>query len=571
MKNMRRLLPLMTMSFPLAAVAAEELETVTVLGQKDQSAVVVEIDAPEGSLAYGVFAELPGVQVDTSGGYGTLTAVRVRGGEADHLLVVRDGVKLNDLAYPDWGVPFKGSATRAYFLPGAQGAICGGEAASGALHLETPRPEKSGLVASASVAERYRHGKLTGSWASDSRYLSMDWERDEDLGRDSAQLGDEDLDGYRYTDLRARAGTELFGWSFEAAIEALKGRSDYDPGDSSTWHDRRIYRTKISPNENWTWMSSKVATWREHVNAWGKRTTASERRHHSLEWRSFDTFSVLVERETEDYQQDASFLTGAIDTLEVSSLSIQHQRSSRYVDWAFALRKDWNSAFEDFAYYRWGLKTRGAIRGFVGVGTGARRPTPLELTGWPGFQGNPSLAPEETLSMETGIEGENWRAALFRERAANAIDGWACTQPSLDWSCPGERTAVNLPGTSRRTGVEARLSSRGFKVSYTYVDSRNEGEWELRRPRNLLTASYRRELARGLSTKVALNCASRFKDHGGVFVPGRCLTHLDILWETSLGRVRIQADNALDKDYQPLYGYNGASRRVVLRVEIPFL
>ena len=567
---MRRLLPWVVSSF-FAVAAAEELETITVLGQKDQSAVEVEIDAPEGSLAYGVFAELPSVQVDTSGGRGMLTAIRVRGGEADHLLVVRDGVKLNDLAYPDWGVPFKGSATKAYFLPGAQGAICGGEAASGVLRLETPRPEKSSLVASASIAEHYRHGKLTGSWASDSHYLSLDWERDEDAGRDSAQIGDEDLDGYRYTDLRARAGTELFGWHFEVAAEDLQGRSEYDPGDSSTWHERRIYRAKAEPNADWTWTFSKVATRREHTNAWGKRTTAGERHHHSLEWRNGEAFSVLVERETEDYQQDASFLKGAIDTLEVISLSVQHQRSARYVDWAFALRKDWNSAFEDFAYYRWGLKTRGVIRGFAGVGTGARRPTPLELTGWPGFQGNPSLEPEETVSVETGVEGENWRATLFRERAANAIDGWACTQPTVGWRCPGERTAVNLPGASRRTGVEARFAKGGFKVSYTYVDSRNEGEWELRRPRNLLTTSYRRELAKGLSTKVALNCASRFKDHGGVLVPGRCLTHLDIMWETSLGRVRVQADNVLDKDYQPLYGYNGSSRSIVLRVEVPFL
>ena len=574
---MRSWLPWLAMASSVAPLVAEELETVTVLGQKDQSVVVVDLDEPDGTLAYGLLQELPGVQVDSSGGPGTLTAVRVRGGEADHLLVIRDGVKLNDLANPDWGVPFKGSATRAYFLPGAQGAISGGEAASGVLRLETARPEQSGLVLTTSLAHRYRHGKVAGSWATERRYLSMDWERDDNLGRDSAQAADEDLDGYRYTDLRARAGTQFFGWNVEVALEDLNGRSDYDPGDSSTWHDRRIYRakgTKAAPNGDWTWMSSKVATAQEHVNAWGERTTAGERRHHSLQWTPAQSVSVLIEKEREDYRQDASFLTGAVDSVDVYALSVQHQRSSRFADWAFALRKDWNSAFEDFATYRWGLKTRGAVKAFVGAGTGARRPTPLELAGWPGFRGNPTLVPEETLSIEAGVEGENWRVALFRERAANAIDGWACTEPTLGWLCPGQRTAVNLVGASHRKGVEIRLNAprrEGFKVAYTYVDSRNAGEWELRRPRNLLTASYRRKLASSLSAKVALNCASRFKDFGMVSVPGRCLTHFDMLWENSLGRVRVRADNALGKRYQPLYGYNGSSRWIVVRVEMPIL
>ncbi len=557
-----------------AAVAEAELETVTVLGQRDQSVVVVEMDEPEGSLAYGLLAELPGVHVQSSGGYGTLTTVRVRGGEADHLLVVRDGVKLNALAGPDWGVPFKGAATKAYFLPGAQGAMCGGGAASGVLRLETPRPEKSSLVVSPSVGKRYRHGKLAGSLATESGYLSLDWERDEDFGRGSAQRGDEDVDGFRYTDLRARAGTALRDWRFDLAIEGLTGRSDYDPGDSSTWHSRRIYRAEVAAHEDWTWRYSKVATRREHVNAWGESATEGERDHHSLAWQRTENLSVLIEREAEDYRQESSYIRGAIDTLTVYSVSVQHQRRSRFVDWAFALRKDWNSAFEDFVDYRWGLKTRRAgwaAQGFVGVGTGARRPTPLELAGWPGFVGNAALAPEENLSIETGVEGETWRVALFRERAVNAIDGWACTEPTAGLYCQAQRTAVNLPGAARRTGVELQLHRGGLKVAYTYVDARNEGQWELRRPRNLLAASYRRQIARGVSAQVALNCSSRFKDYGVASVPGHCLTHLDILWETSLGRVRVRADNALNKDYQPLYGYNGAGRSVVLRMEVPIL
>ena len=44
---------------------------------------------------------IPGVSVNRTGSYGSITQVRIRGAEANHTLVIIDGVEMNDFADND--------------------------------------------------------------------------------------------------------------------------------------------------------------------------------------------------------------------------------------------------------------------------------------------------------------------------------------------------------------------------------------------------------------------------------------------------------------------------------------
>ena len=92
----------------------------------------------------------PGVGVSRNGGPGGVTAVRIRGAEAEQTLFVIDGVRLNDPsvvggAY-DAANLLVGDISRIEILRGVQSAVWGGQAMGGVVSLETRLPPKGALT-----------------------------------------------------------------------------------------------------------------------------------------------------------------------------------------------------------------------------------------------------------------------------------------------------------------------------------------------------------------------------------------------------------------------------------------
>src|SRR5690606_5773000 len=82
--------------------------------------------------------DVPGFAVSQSGGPGTLTQVRVRGAEANQLLVLIDGVRANDPASGDeFQFQFATTANieRIEIIRGPQSAIWGTDALAGVINI----------------------------------------------------------------------------------------------------------------------------------------------------------------------------------------------------------------------------------------------------------------------------------------------------------------------------------------------------------------------------------------------------------------------------------------------------
>jgi iron complex outermembrane receptor protein/vitamin B12 transporter len=93
----------------------------------------------------GLLKTLPGVLVEEQGGPGGLTAVSIRGGEANFTLVLLDGVALNDPTnFRGGGFDFADLSTalveRVEVVRGAQSAIYGSDALAGVINIITRRP-----------------------------------------------------------------------------------------------------------------------------------------------------------------------------------------------------------------------------------------------------------------------------------------------------------------------------------------------------------------------------------------------------------------------------------------------
>ncbi len=126
-----------------------------------------EIIDRQATTTASLLRDLPGIAVARSGPVGSQTQLRMRGAEANQVLVLIDGVEANDLAGAD-EFAFEHLGTldieRIEVVRGPQSALWGSEALAGVINVVTRRPA-SGLQADAYL-EGGAYGTVNGgAWA----------------------------------------------------------------------------------------------------------------------------------------------------------------------------------------------------------------------------------------------------------------------------------------------------------------------------------------------------------------------------------------------------------------------
>src|SRR5690606_6048548 len=92
--------------------------------------------------------QIPSLWVEEQGGPGGVTSIALRGAEANHTLVLLDGVQLNDPTNTRRGAFDLNSINiesieRIEIIRGAQSAIYGSDALAGVIHIITQAPDKA--------------------------------------------------------------------------------------------------------------------------------------------------------------------------------------------------------------------------------------------------------------------------------------------------------------------------------------------------------------------------------------------------------------------------------------------
>jgi vitamin B12 transporter len=474
----------------------------------------------------------PGIAVSRGGGHGAVTQARMRGAEGNHTLVLIDGVEANNPVNNsefDFANLLAADIERIEILRGAQSALYGSEAIGGVVHVITRRPvddaridahaetgtfdtRKLGFSAS-TAAGRMSGGVAIASFATD--------------GENIAREGNE-ADGYSNDTISLRGDAHPSeALTLSASLRYIDAEQDFDSQDFSfppsptqglvidddvsgaleQWFLR--VEAEITGEES-PWQHRFAVSRTDTDNRFfdgGGLTGGNAAQKDKLELQSTIVFTaaqsvtLAVEREQVDYSNRGA-APDALENQERSdeqtSLIGEYRVRLGRADLAVGARGDDNELFQDASTFRGTLSFAldDLTRLHGSLGTGVANPGFFELFGFfpDSFIGNPELRPEQSESVDVGIERQFGRRGFILDATyfrANLEDEILTTFDAETFLS----TVVNLAGKSERRGVELALDAPladwwRLRASYTYTDAdQPDGEAELRRPRHLGSVS----------------------------------------------------------------------------------
>jgi len=582
-----------------------------------------DIERQQSRYVTDLLRAVPGFAVSHSGVTGSQTQVRVRGSEANQVLVLIDGIRANDPTAGDefrWEFLTTDNIERIEIVRGPQSSLWGSDAVAAVVQVITKTGKQSPGVGGYVEAgtNNTLNGALRGGYASDQWTLHMDVERLSTDGDNIALAGDEQDDSEITTLSLSSTLRPAKDLVLNLGVRTTDAYSQYDaidyvntglPADSDIATDGRQDFAQLSATLGAT--DSRIlhhlharyygSEYSNLVETLEESATSSARLTYSYQADirlGPNLLSLALERETTDFSQRGSADFGDPNQdreIEVTSIVADYQaHASEQLTLLLSARYDDNSEFENAltgrlsVAYQWSPQT--LLR--ANIGTGQKNPTFIERFGfYPAqFVGNPDLQPELSTSIDIGID--RWigdtlfmQLSLYTQDLKDEINGFVWDPETF------LTTAINIDGTSRRQGLEIggrwRVSDNvTIDASYTYSDSVEEDiagadVRELRRPRHSGSVALDLRLLadRGRLTFVADYSGTR----SDIFFPPwpepSELVALDSYWLLDLTAqydltptvtLFARAANLLDTDYQQVYGYRTPGLHTYAGMQVNF-
>lgn len=551
---------------------------------------------------------MPGLSVTSSGS--SLTAVRIRGAEAAHTLILIDGI---EAAAGDGNYALSGLETanieRIEVLRGPQSVFYGSDASAGVINIITRKGTEGrtlrstleigvgqGWSASAFAANRSARGgvSLSLAYAEDEGFdTSGDGGEKDGINRGTAILSGDHMIGdalkLGFTLRRSREDYE-----YDSNNRPATGPDDYVVDDKKPYSNRwettaGLFGEYATPGSALAQRLSLETTRnaQSHVgdNLTNTRTDAAKYRlSFALDGRDVaqtdHLLNTLLEWERDDSSSNPDY------ERETSSLALEYRgRLFEGFDLQAGLRHDDNTRFDDITTWTLGLswQLENGMRLHASGGKGVVNPSYFDLyaDNW-GYVGNPDLTPEINTGWDLGVELPvlSGRGTVdltyFREDLADEI-----TEVSLPG---GGISFFNQSGESSRKGVELSgqvqaTDALGLRLGYTWLNAENpDGSVEVRSPEHELTlgATLAAFDGRGTFTADLRHVAGNYGetswgDHGVEELPA--FTTVDVAARYALNdRLTLtgRVTNLFDKDAVEVWGYANRGRAVYVGLSSEF-
>lgn len=573
-----------------------------------------------------ILREVPGLAVSAPGPRGSLSAVRIRGAEGNHTLVVIDGVKMNDPA--STGV-FRFEDLRAAdierieILRGPQATLYGSNTIGGVVNITTRRGKGAPELRVAAAGGSFGLGEgavsIGGGDARWDAYLGLSGVRSE--GTNVAPRGGED-DGYWQGLLNANLGLRpTDNLEIRGVLRWLRAENDFDDFGPDT-REGFLVPTDANLADRRSSLSGRLqgklslfeGQW-EHTLGLSGLSTKSDQLAGGTSTFRFDAQRTILDYQS-TIQVDTPQFFGANHGL---TFLVEWQRDDGVSSFAAfeatdnlglvgdyrvtvfdrltlsaGLRYDVNEKFDDFVSPRLtaafsipetGTKLRASW------GRGIQNPSLTELFGFfANFRGNPDLEPEQSTGWDAAIEQTllGGRLAVSLGYFRNEIDEFIGSE--FD-SGTGTFRPVNLPGKTDTQGIETALAARiledlELRAAYTYLDTDGiDGRQLLRRSPHVASLGLTWRFAPDADGKrrgtIDLTARYNGSQKDTVFTPAfaQAQRTLDDFWllqasaayevlpgVSLFGRV----ENLLDETYEEAFGFRGSGLGVFVGVKSRF-
>lgn len=591
-------------------IASDGTITVTATGNRSEvedtgQAVTIitrdEIEDVQGADLTRVLERAPGVAISRNGGIGGFTSVRVRGAEAEQLLVIVDGVRVADPASPSGGFDFgnlqTGNIDKIDLLRGSNSTIWGSDAIGGVLAVTTR--DETGVQASAELGARETiFGTITGGLQTDQFYVGGSGSYLTTDGFSSAASGTE-ADGFEQWDIAGRSSVYISDRiTLFARGRYAEGHLDFDGfpfpaftlADTSEFQKTQQYSAAAGGSFDngplfLTASYSFADTERQNYDpTFGTAPgfTAdghSDRVELRGEWRPIGPLIVNFGGENE-WTSFATNFTSRQET-RIAGAYVQAGIEFGGLSGHIGARHDQHRDFGGATSFGADISYEVArdIRVRASIGEGFKAPSLFQL--FSDF-GNSTLTPEQSTSFDLGIAWNNRNAdfyagaTAFRRNSENQIEFVSCFGVTSAICTNRPFGTYDNLGTVRAQGIELELGANpsdtfGVAAVYSYIDARNrtagsanDGNVLARRPQHALTfsADWKTPLA-GVTLGGDVRMVSDSFDDAGNFtrIDGYQVVTLRASVPVAqsveiFGRI----ENMLDADYQTVAGFGTPGR-----------
>ena len=497
-----------------------------------------EIEQKQVKYLAELLRDVPGFAVSQTGGAGSQTQIRVRGAEANQLLVLIDGVRANDPAASgeyQYQFALTSNIERIEIIRGPQSATWGSDAMAGVINIIRKKDVDSSYMSADIEAGSFDTISVgvDGGYSGDVFQISGGLSYLDTDGTNVSRTGNE-KDGAENTTgniaLEFDAG-DAFSLRFSGQMtDATSEYDDIDffitglPVDADrVTESQQTFLTgelRYAPQHNpfsgsfsvnrmdsdndttadGIWSGSTAAETLEFRLRGGVTFGKGEIQNHRI--------SFALERQEIDFSQRGQASPwgdpNQDQSYDINGYALEYVgKPITGFTWTMSGRLDDYSDFDDATTWQLAASYQlsPALRLRGSLGTGSKAPTFTERYGFFAnlFIGNPDLKPESSQGWEIGLD-TSWaddqyqlQLAYFDQDLQDEIDGFVFDPNTFLF------TAQNKESDSKRKGIELIFDthiSKSFTLgaSYTYTDATEKNAMghsvrEVRRPEHMASVS----------------------------------------------------------------------------------
>ena len=526
-----------------------------------------------------------GVEIAQTGGIGTQSAIRIRGSESDHVLVLIDGVRVNSVTTGTTAIDqiLLDEIDRIEIVRGNVSSVYGSEAIGGVVQIFTRRGEGdmkvSGKVGVGVDDTRKLGLAISGALGGTRVHFGVAQTRSDGFSSARREFvpapftfapEDIDDDAYRNTTMNLALSRQI-QTGRDIGLTAFQSRGDIEfDGTSQNHSNQTLTALSLYSDNRWlpNWQSRVQLSQGSdelHSDMNGVAADRFKTRNRQLVWNNLlnaelGVVRLGVEGLWQSIDTDAAY---SDDARRVVSVVAGYTAAIGAHDLQMNVRHD---NYTDFGgattgLLGYGYRLTSSLRVSVSASSAFRAPTFNELYG--PFGSNPALDPERARSAEAGLTYNGAyglaRATAFITRTRDLINFVSPTFTATNVD-QAENRGIELSWSGRLAGLDARSA-----LTFQNPEDKSAGLGLLRRADRFGSLSLGRQVGAFDWRAEVLASGSHPDVHATSFsrisVPGYAVLNLNLGWKPARDwKLSGKLVNLLDKDYALVHGYNTQGR-----------